>query len=169
MSQLKTITSNVARVNKIRKTLIFFICLFIFSEFLSYVWYLYPTMGIYIISIRLITLTVFIYSFIFGRLFFFDPRELIVEFDNFPFIKSMMNNNMYPINQFSRSQIIDYSFEKGFLFNTMVITRRKSDTEDVVIRVKFPSSKEIQKRLSSQLAEIIEYNKNNPDPFVRST
>ena len=169
MSQLQTITSNVATVNKIRKTLIFFLCLFVFSELLSFAWNLYTTMTVYIISVRIITLLVIIYSYIFGRLFFFDARELIVEFDNFPFIKSMINTKMYPINQFSRSQILSYSFEKGFLFNTMVITRRKSDVEDVVIRIKFRSSNNIQNLLASQLDEILEYNKNNPDPFVRTT
>lgn len=170
MSELKTITSNATTVSKIRQTLIFFLCLFIFSELLSYAWYLYPTMGVYIISIRIVTLAVLLYAFVFGRLFFFDPRELIVEFDTFPFVKSMINKEMYPINQFSRSQIIAYKFEKGFLFNTMIIDRRKSNTEDVVIRVKFPSSaKGMTQRLTAQLDEILEYNKNNPDPFVRTT
>lgn len=169
MSQLNTITSNAATVNRIRKTFIFFLCLFFFSELLSFAWHLYTTMTVYIITIRIITLLVIIYSYVFGRLFFFDARELIVEFDNFSFVKSMVNTKMYPINQFSRSQILSYSFEKGFLFNTMVITRRKSDVEDVVIRVKFPSSKVIQDRLDAQLSEILEYNKNNPDPFVRAT
>jgi hypothetical protein len=168
MSHLRTKTTNASAVINIRRILILALLLLFLTEMVCYSLNLYLAVSFYLPIFRAVVALVFVYAYLFGRLFIFDPRELIVEFDSFPFFKSMLNINMYPINQFSRSQIITYEFKKGFLYNKLVVTRRKSSKEDIVVSVKYPAfQKHIQTALEHQLAEIMEYNKQNPDPFVK--